>query len=152
MCAPRVTRHTSKRYSSSCHTLVNMGASIFLTAAMIRAFRSARSRGNGTLRTLHEMHVALNSCDIPTHKTTSPPERPFSHYIHAHRLAAEMWTTMKNSLLGKKFLSFSFYLYRFRKYVSYGFPTINFCNPGVRHETPCIWGIWKMFLLSVQVS
>jgi len=35
-----------------------MGASIFFTAAMIRAFRSARSRGNGTLRTLHEMHVA----------------------------------------------------------------------------------------------
>ena len=43
---------------SSCHTRVKMGASIFFTAAMIRAFRSARSRGNGTLRTLHEMHVA----------------------------------------------------------------------------------------------
>jgi hypothetical protein len=30
MCAPRVTRHTSKRYSSSYHTRVNMGASYFL--------------------------------------------------------------------------------------------------------------------------
>jgi len=40
------------------HTRVNMGPSIFFTAAMIRAFRSARSRGNVTLRTLHEMHVA----------------------------------------------------------------------------------------------
>jgi hypothetical protein len=39
MCAPRVTRHTSIRYSSSCHTHVSMGASIFFTAAMIRAFR-----------------------------------------------------------------------------------------------------------------
>ena len=29
-------------------------------------------------------------CDIPTHKTTSPPERPFSHYIHSCRLAAEI--------------------------------------------------------------
>jgi hypothetical protein len=29
-------------------------------------------------------------CDIPTHKTTSPPDLPFSHYIHSHRLAAEM--------------------------------------------------------------
>ena len=58
MCAPRVTRHTAIRYSSSCHTHVNMGASIFFTAAMIRAFRSARSRGNGTLPTLHEMHIA----------------------------------------------------------------------------------------------
>jgi hypothetical protein len=32
-----------------------------------------------------------------------------------------------------------FYLYSlFRKYVSYGFPIINFCNPGVHYETPCI--------------
>jgi len=43
MCAPQVTRHTSIRYSSSCHTRVNMGASIFFTVAMIRVFRSARS-------------------------------------------------------------------------------------------------------------
>jgi len=72
-----------------------MGASIFFTAAMIRAFRSARSRGNsGT------------------------------------------------NLLGKKFLSCSFYLYRFRKYVSYGFLIINFCNPGVHYETPCI--TWRL--------
>jgi len=35
-------------------------------------------------------------------------------------------------------LSFSFYLYRFRKYVSYGFPIISFSNPGVPYEMPCI--------------
>ena len=58
VCTPRVTRHTSIRYSSSCHRRVNMGASIFFPAAMIRAFRSARSRGNGGTNTLHEMHVA----------------------------------------------------------------------------------------------
>ena len=58
MCAPRVTRHTSIRYSNSCHTRVNMGASIFFTAAIIRAFRSARSCGNVGTNTLHEMHVA----------------------------------------------------------------------------------------------
>ena len=39
-------------------TIFNMGASIFFTAAMIRAFRSARSRGNGGTGTVHEMHVA----------------------------------------------------------------------------------------------
>jgi hypothetical protein len=88
MCAPRVTRHTSIRYSSFSHTRVNMGQ--------------------------------------------------HGHYVHSHRLEAEMWTTMKNNLLGKTFLSCSFYLYRFRKYVSYGFPIINFCNPGVHYETPCI--------------
>jgi len=52
MCAPQVTRHTSIRYSSSCHTRVNMDASIFFTAALIRAFRSARSRGKGETNTL----------------------------------------------------------------------------------------------------
>jgi hypothetical protein len=88
MCAPRVTRHTSIRYSNFSHTRVNMGQ--------------------------------------------------HGHYIHSRRLAAEMWTTMKNNLLGRKFLSCSFHLYRCRKYVSYGFPIINFCNPVVHYETPCI--------------
>jgi hypothetical protein len=39
----------------------------------------------------------------------------------------------------KKCLSCSFYLYRFHKYVSYGFPIINFCNLRVHYETPCIF-------------
>ena len=43
MCVPQVTRHTSIQCSSSCHTRVNMGTSIFFTAAMIRGFGSARS-------------------------------------------------------------------------------------------------------------
>ena len=51
MCAPRMTQHTLIRYSSSCHTCVNMGAFIFFTAAMIRAFRSSRSCGNGGTNT-----------------------------------------------------------------------------------------------------
>ena len=45
---------------------------------------------------------------------------------------------MNYNLVGKEFLSCSFYLYRFRKYVSCGFPIINFYNPGVHYETPCI--------------
>jgi hypothetical protein len=35
-------------------------------------------------------------------------------------------------------LSRSFCLYRFRKYGSYDFPIIIFCNPGIHYETPCI--------------
>jgi hypothetical protein len=90
MCAaPRVTRHTSIRYSSFSHTRVNTGQ-------------------NG-------------------------------HHTHSHHLAAEMWTTKENSLLGKIYLSCSFYLCRFRKYVSYGFPIIHFCNPGVHYERSCIF-------------
>jgi hypothetical protein len=77
---------------------------------------------------------------LATHASTW--EKPFSHYIHSHRLAAEMWTTMKNNFLGKKNLSFSFYLYRFRKYVSYGFAIINFWYPGVRYVTLCtLWNV-----------
>jgi hypothetical protein len=33
----------------------------------------------------------------------------------------------------------SFYLYRFCKYLSYGFPIINFCNPGGYYETPVLF-------------
>jgi len=52
MCAPLVTRHTAIRYQVlATHTRVNMGASIFFTAAKIRAFRSARSRGSDNLVT-----------------------------------------------------------------------------------------------------
>jgi hypothetical protein len=45
----------------------------------------------------------------------------------------------KQLIGGKKNFSCSFYLYGFRKYVSYGFPIINFRNPGVHYETPCIY-------------
>jgi hypothetical protein len=51
----------------------------------------------------------------------------------------------EKQLLGKK-VTCSFYLYRFRKHVSYGFPIINFGNPGVYYETPCIVYIWIMRL------
>ena len=58
VCTTGDTAHIGTLFKFLPHTRVNMGASIFFTAAMIRAFRSARSRGNGALRTLHEMHVA----------------------------------------------------------------------------------------------
>jgi len=93
----------------------------------------------GPLRTLHEISRCTVTTDtrvIFQHKTS--PERPFSHYIHSHRLAAEIWATVKNNLLGNNFLSCFFHLYGFRKYMSYGFPIIKFCNPGVHYETPRI--------------
>jgi len=146
MCAPPVTQHTSIRYSSSFS--VNgwsldfffhrhpVSVSCLYYARMVlyvgRSFAYCARNARCTVTT----DLLF---DIATHKTTSPPEQPFSHYIHSHRLAAEMWTTMKNNLLEKKFLNFSFYLYRFRKYVPYGFAIINFCNPGVHYERPCIY-------------
>jgi hypothetical protein len=58
VCTTGYTAHIDTIFKFLPHTRVNMGASIFFTAAMIRAFRSARSRGNGGTNTLHEMHVA----------------------------------------------------------------------------------------------
>jgi len=58
VCITGDTAHIDTVFKFLPHTRVNMDASIFFTAAMIRACRSAKSRGNGTLRTLHEMHVA----------------------------------------------------------------------------------------------
>ena len=52
------TIHIDTIFKFLPHTRVNTGASIFFTAAMIRAFRSAKSRGNGGRNTLHEMNVA----------------------------------------------------------------------------------------------
>jgi hypothetical protein len=34
-------------------------------------------------------------------------------------------------------------MYKIRKYVSYGFPKVNFCNPGIHYETPCITPRWQ---------
>ena len=58
VCTTGDTAHIDTIFKFLPHTRVNMGASIFFTAAMIRGFRSARSRGNGGTNTLHEMHVA----------------------------------------------------------------------------------------------
>jgi hypothetical protein len=84
--------------------------------------------------------------DVRTTGDTAHIDSIFKFLPHAstwlHRypslLQWSVWTATKNNLLGEKNLSCSFYLYRFRKYVSYGFPIINFCNPGVHYETPCI--------------
>ena len=58
VCTMGDTAHSDTIFKFLPHTRVNMGATIFFTAAMIRAFMSARSRGNGVTNTLHEMHVA----------------------------------------------------------------------------------------------
>ena len=58
VCTTGDTAHIDTTFKFLPHTRVNMGASIFFTAALIRVFRSARSRGNGGTNTMHEMHVA----------------------------------------------------------------------------------------------
>ena len=142
MCAPQVTRHTSIRYSSSCHTRVNMGASIFFTAAMIRAFRVSEVAWQ-----FWDEYFERNTCCTVTTDLLvwySNPQNDFSPgaaIFSLHTLASPSGRNVnydEKEFTGKKNLSCSFYLYRFRKYMSYGFPIINFCNPWVHYERPCI--------------
>jgi len=97
MCAPLVTRHTLICYSSSSavdgrpldfclrrhpvsvHCLYN--ARMVLSVGVSFAYFARNARCTVTTDLL---------CYIPTHKTTSSPERPFSHYIQSHSLAAEI--------------------------------------------------------------
>ena len=142
MCAQRVTRHTSIRYSSSCHTRVNMGASIFFTAKWSvplgqRGHVAMVGRILCTKCTLHSNHRLTRVIFQHTKRLL-----PRSGHFSLHTLASP---SDKSVNYDEKQLTergggiiCSFYLYGFRKYVSYGFPIINFCNPGVHYETPCI--------------
>ena len=58
VCTTGDTAHIDTIFKFLPHTRVKRGASIFFTASTIRAFRSARSRGNDGANTSHEMHVA----------------------------------------------------------------------------------------------
>ena len=115
-----------------CHTCVNMSASIFFAAATIRAFRSGRSHGNGGTNTF--AYFARNArCTVTTellvwYSTTQNDFSPGAAIFSLHMLASPSGRNVnydEKQLTGKFFfLSCSFYLYRFRKYVSYGFPII----------------------------
>ena len=87
-----------------------------------------------TLQSNHRLTVWYSN----TQNDFSPVAAIFS----LHTLASPSGRNVnydEKQLTGEKiFLSCSFYLYTFGKYGSYGFPIINFCNPGVHYETPCI--------------
>jgi len=106
-----------------------MGVSIFFSAAMIRAFRSARSRGNGG-----NEHFARNTRYTVTtellvwYSNTQNDFSPVAAIFSLHTLASPSGRNVnydEKQLTWGKNLSCSFYLYRFRKYVSYGFLIIN---------------------------
>jgi len=53
VCTTGDTAHIGKILKFFPHTSVNLGAWIFFTATMIRAFRSAGTRGTNTLQEIH---------------------------------------------------------------------------------------------------
>ena len=144
MCAPRVTRHTSIRYSIFCHTRVNIGESIFFTASKIRAFRSARWRGNGTR---YSAYFARNArCTVTTdllvcYSSTQNDFSPGAAIFSLHALALPSGRNVNyddKQLTGEKIFGLFLFSVRFRKYMSYGFPIIDFCIPGVHYAAPYV--------------
>jgi hypothetical protein len=57
VCTTGDTAQTDTIFKFLPHTRVNTGASIFFTAAVIRAFRSARSCGSGGTYTAHTKKI-----------------------------------------------------------------------------------------------
>jgi hypothetical protein len=144
MCAPQVTRHTSIWYSSSCHT--HASTWVHRYSSLLQWSMLLGQRG----------HVAMVLCVLCTKCTLHNNHRltvwysntqndfsPWAAIFSLHTFASSIGRNVKynkKQLTGEKFfLSCSFYLYRFRKYMSYGFPIINLCNPIVHYETPCIY-------------
>jgi len=157
VCTACDTAHIDTIFQFLPHTRVNMSASIFFTAAMIRAFSSARSRGNG--RTSTFAYFARNArCTVTTalfvwYSNTQNDFSPGAAIFSLHRLASPSGRNVnydfkKIYLLGKNF-SFSVCLYRFRKYLSYGVPMINFCNPGVHYEALCVINFYRYVIVKM---
>jgi hypothetical protein len=145
MCAPRATWHTSIRYSSSWYTRVNTGASKFFTAAMILAFRSARSRGNFGTNTWsltypqRKKSQCVMSGDLGGHSISGwsfpdarPIQRPGNNVFRYWRTSQWKWARLPSSwnMDAGMFCNCG---------VSHGFPIRNFYNPVVYYERPCIY-------------
>ena len=143
MCAPRVTRHTSIRYSSSCHTHTRQHECIdvlhccndpclYVSEVTWQWWDEYFARNARWTVTTYLLVWYSN-----TQNDFSPGAAIFTLHTLASPSGRNVNYDKKNNLLEKKKKNSSFYLYRFCKCVSCGFPTINFCNPGVHYETPC---------------
>jgi hypothetical protein len=131
------------------HTRVNMGASIFFTAAMIRAFKSADFTWQWwdeypvlTYSQRRVLCVFFRKCTLRSnhrlllvwYSKTQNDFSPGAAISSLHTLSSPSGINVnydEKQLTGKKCLSCSFYLYKIRKY---GFPIINFFNAGVHYK------------------
>ena len=145
MCAPRVTRHTSIRYSSCCHTRVNMRGIDILHCCKLFIPRTSGLVCRRVVCVLcAKCTLHINHRFFLWYSNTQNDFFPGAAIFSLHTLASPSGRNVnydEKQLTGgkKNIFSCSFYLYRFCKYVSCGFPIINFCNPEVHYETPCIY-------------
>ena len=148
MCAPRVTRHTSLRYSflqrlmsdhliSAC-TDTSVSVNCLYHAWMVF------SVGGSSAYFARNTRWTVTTDILVWYSNTQNDFSPGAAIFSLQTLASPSGRNVnydEKTYWGEKCLGCSFYLYRFRKYVSCDFPIINFCNPGVHYETPCIK--WK---------
>ena len=147
MFAPRATRHTSIRYSSSCHT--HASTSVHRYSSLLPCLQVSEV----TWHWWDEYFARNARCTVTTdllvwYSNTQNDFYPRAAIFSLHTLASLSGRNVnydeKQLTGGKKKLSCSLYLYRFRKYVSYSFPIINCCNPRVHYETLCI--LYKFYI------
>jgi len=145
VCTVGVTRHTSIRYSSSCHTRVNMVAFCLhrhpVSVNCLSHARMVLSVGVSFAYFARNARCTVTTDLLVWYSNTQNDLFPGAPIFSLHTLASPSGRNLnydEKQLTGKKtILSYSC-LYRFRKYASYGFPIINFFNHGVHYETPCI--------------
>ena len=158
MCAPWVTRHTSIRYSSSRHTRVNMGAFCLhrhpVSVNCLCHARMVLSVGGSFAYFARNARCTVTADWLVWYSNTQNDFCPGTAIFSLRTPASSSGRNMnydEKQLTGGKKLSCSFCLYRFRKYMSYGFRIINFCNPGVLYETIGSIGICHFPLLPCAV-
>ena len=143
MCAPRVSRHTSIRYSNS--SVVNgwpLDFCLHRHPVPVNCLYHARmvlSVGCSFAYFARNARCTVTTDLLVWYSNTQNDCPPGAAIFSLHRLASPSGRNVnydEKQLTGKIFLGCFFYLYRFRKYVSYAFPIINFCNPGLHYETP----------------
>jgi hypothetical protein len=112
--------------------------------------------GEGIVCTKYTLHSNHNL--LAWYSNTQKDFYPGVAIFSLHILASPSDRNVNYSekiLSGERKLNCSFYLYRFRKYVSYGFPIINGCNPGVHYATPCIMFYFNSilyYLMTIYIS
>jgi hypothetical protein len=151
MCAPWVTAHINTICKFLPHTRVNMGASVFFTVLLYILLQWSMplgQRGHVILSVGRSFaYFVWNSRHTVTtdllvwYSSTQNDLSPGAAIFSLHTLASPSGRNVnydEKQLTGKQIFEL-FYLYRFHKYMSYGFPIIHFCNPGVHYEMPSIY-------------
>jgi len=146
MCSPRVTQHTSIRYSSSCPTRVNMGTfCLHRRPVSVNSLYHARMvlsvRGSFAYFARNARSTVTTDLFVWYSNTQNDFTPGAANFLNTYtRIAQRQKCELrwKTTYWENIFWVLPFYLYMFRKYVSCGFPIIHFCNPGVHYETPCI--------------